>query len=709
MKSTGTLSMFRRVGWMGPLLVGVVLAGAGVWVFRRVDDAVAQRLRTELEARVDADARAVRLWYAKEKGLAVTAARDPQVRESVLQVLDLAAAGASEEELQSACAEVAGRVDLCSASVDSGFDTLLVSDASGRDLAWSWLVRPEGVRPLRAGDTVARALTGEVAVGPPILAPSGDGDDAPPFTRVFASVPVRGDDGKVAGVLTFGADPRRELLPLLEPARAGDTGESFAFDADALMLSHSRFDEQLRKTGLIGESLASSAAFTVELRDPGGDLVAGFTPGLARRSLPLTRMAGDATSGKDGVDVVGYRSYRGIAVVGAWRWMDDLGMGVATEMECDEAYAPLNVLMRAFIVLAGLVGIALAFAALVARRNAVLLKKGRAAERQLKHLGQYTLLKKIGEGGMGEVYFARHAMLKRPTAVKLLRPDRTSEQAIARFEREVQQTSRLTHPNTVQIFDFGRTPGGLFYYAMEYLVGVSLDEFVEKEGPLPEGRVIFILKQVCQSLNEAHGLGLIHRDIKPENIALCSAGGAFDVVKVLDFGLVMDLRSGETAKLSMAGTITGTPLWMSPEALTKPDQVDARSDLYSLGAVGYFLLTGKPVFDGETVMDLFNQHMREKPVPPSERVDKAFLPDLEQVILACLEKDPDRRPKNANAFARELDWCRSAGEWNRDKARYWWSENEERMEKMYGVSSKEPSAPSGPRATISIELKDRVE
>jgi serine/threonine protein kinase len=376
-------------------------------------------------------------------------------------------------------------------------------------------------------------------------------------------------------------------------------------------------------------------------------------------------------------------------------------------METEEAFTPIRSLRRAFLVLGVIAAAGAALGILVARRNASLLKKMRDAESRLRTLGQYTLLHRIGVGGMGEVYLARHAMLRRPTAVKLLRPDSTSEQAIARFEREVQQTSRLTHPNTVQIFDFGRTPGGTFYYAMEYLVGVTLDKFVADFGPMEEGRAIYILRQICASLNEAHELGLVHRDIKPENIALCRAGGEFDVVKVLDFGLVMERGSEESVKLSATGAMLGTPSYMPPESFLRPGSVDARSDLYSLGAVAYFLLTGHPPFESKSVVELFHAHTKEKPAAPSERANKAIHPDIEGAVLACLEKDPERRPKNANAFARELEWCQSADEWNRDKARYWWAEHEKRLEELYGLSSKAKLAPREGSETMEIRIDGR--
>ena len=234
----------------------------------------------------------------------------------------------------------------------------------------------------------------------------------------------------------------------------------------------------------------------------------------------------------------------------------------------------------------------------------------RKAVSDIRRLGQYTLEEKLGEGGMGVVYRASHAMLRRPTAIKLLLPDRAGKDALTRFEREVRRTAMLTHPNTVTVFDYGRTTDGVFYYAMELLEGASLDEIVEVDGPQPEERVIHLLEQAAASLAEAHDAGLIHRDVKPGNILVVDRGGISDLVKVVDFGLVKDVgfraRGEATSEpaLTMADTITGTPLYMAPETVTAPETVDARADLYALGAVGYWLLTGTHVFGGKSIIEV---------------------------------------------------------------------------------------------------------
>ncbi len=302
----------------------------------------------------------------------------------------------------------------------------------------------------------------------------------------------------------------------------------------------------------------------------------------------------------------------------------------------------------------------------------------RAEANEMRRLGQYQLERKLGAGGMGIVYQAHHAMLRRPTAVKLLPPDKAGEAAVARFEREVKLTARLRHPNTVTIYDYGRTPDGIFYYAMELLEGANLEQVVAESGALPVERVAHVLLHAAGALHEAHELGLIHRDIKPANIMLCNQGGQVDVVKVLDFGLVKDVSPAESERLTavtQTGVITGTPQYLPPEALTDPENVDARSDLYALAAVGYYLLTGEHVFSGKTAIEVCSRHLHEAPVPPSERLGKHVPPVLEALLLRCLAKSPEERPESASAFIAELEACELAA-WEAAAARAWWRSHE---------------------------------
>ena len=288
-----------------------------------------------------------------------------------------------------------------------------------------------------------------------------------------------------------------------------------------------------------------------------------------------------------------------------------------------------------------------------------------------RRLGQYTLLEKIGEGGMGVVYRAEHEMLRRPTAIKLLPPGSAGEQSLKRFEREAQLTARLTSPHTVSVYDFGRTPEGAFYYVMEYLDGLDLEHLVREAGPLPPGRVVNILRQVCEALAEAHGVGLVHRDIKPANIVLSEMGGISDFAKVLDFGLVKDVKGSDDLRLTREDVFAGTPQYLAPETIENGLSSDPRSDLYALGAVAYFLLTGSPVFDGRLV-EVIQSHLQRAPEPPSARLGRRLPAKLERVVLDCLEKDPLRRPESAHALMDRLDACDDVEPWLPEEAQRWW-------------------------------------
>lgn len=326
--------------------------------------------------------------------------------------------------------------------------------------------------------------------------------------------------------------------------------------------------------------------------------------------------------------------------------------------------------------------------------------------REAMQLGNYTLEQKIGEGGMGMVYLARHAILRRPTAVKLLPPEKAGAHTIARFEREVQNSSELTHPNTVQIFDYGRTPEGIFYYVMEYLEGVNLSELVELEGPQSPGRVIHILAQVAHALAEAHERGLIHRDIKPANIVLCNRGGVADMAKVVDFGLVKNIGSSDEPTMTSDNSLTGTPLYMSPEAFSAPDDVDGRTDLYSLGAVGFYLLTGEHVFAGSNAVTVAGHHMHSEPDRPSARLGKEVPADLEDVILEALAKKPGERFDDALAMRRALLGCHAATTWGLNDAATWWAHNHVRIQKR--CEGKCESIDPGMANTIAVNLEERL-
>ena len=289
--------------------------------------------------------------------------------------------------------------------------------------------------------------------------------------------------------------------------------------------------------------------------------------------------------------------------------------------------------------------------------------------RDARRLGQYTLGEKLGQGGMGIVYRARHAMLRRPTAIKLLADG--GDASLARFEQEVQLLAGLNHPNIVTVHDYGRTAGGAFYFAMELLDGMDLEKLVASDGPQPPERVIHLVRQAARGLAEAHGVGLVHRDIKPANVFVCRFWGEPDAVKVLDFGLAKSNADSATA-MTAQNVVLGTPLYLSPEAVKNPALVDARSDIYSLGAVAYYMLTGEPVFGGSSAVEVCAHHLHSTPVVPSERLGRPLPPDVEAAVLRCLAKAPGERYATATELESALAGCAAAGEWRAERARGWW-------------------------------------
>jgi serine/threonine-protein kinase len=290
-------------------------------------------------------------------------------------------------------------------------------------------------------------------------------------------------------------------------------------------------------------------------------------------------------------------------------------------------------------------------------------------------LGPYTLEQKVGQGGMGAVFRARHDRLPRPVAVKLLRTRVAGDESLELFEREVQQTSRLTHPSTVQIYDFGVAQNGIYYYVMEYIDGLTLDDLVMRYGPLPPGRVIYILAQVAHALAEAHELGLVHRDIKPANVLLCDRGGVVDFPKLVDFGLVADLQAPIDPNDSRPRMLLGTPMYMAPEALMETHRIDARTDLYALGAVAYYMLTGEDMFDDpRDVEQLVKMQLEQEPIRPSERLRVKMPRDLEQLVMRCVAKSPRDRPQSALELREAMLDCLDARTWSMREAESWWSD-----------------------------------
>ncbi|TWT78355.1 Serine/threonine-protein kinase PknB [Posidoniimonas polymericola] len=664
-------------GWVLPLALAFLVLAGGAAAFREVGRLGTRLVDSKLTAILDASVKGLTMWVDEQQRIASFLAQEPAVAAAVSELVQLGERGATGGELVEAASQ-SGLAELL-AEAASGFEYVdyAVVDLKARVLldGFPGLVGTDA-SPLW-NEYLPKIVSGEPVVARPhrpTLSEDATELERPPM--MFVAAPVHGEAGEVVAALAFGIAPQKQFTQMLSVARSGKTGETFAYDAAGWMISESRFDDELRSSGVLQDAPCSTAVLNVRVADrvllPGRRDAEASTPdasqgaGVAAHTLMSGRNDKDALAR----NLQGYEDYRGELVVGVGRWIPELSFGVVTKMDYAEAYAPGLLLRNLLAALFGLGVVAAGGNLLYARVMGKLRARVRRAEREIKRLGQYTLEEKIGQGGMGVIYRASHALLRRPTAVKLLPQDRSSAAAIANFEKEVQLTSQLTHPNTIAIYDFGHTPDNVFYYAMEFLEGLDLARIVKADGPLPAGRAIAILRQVCGSLQEAHSAGLIHRDIKPANVMLCKRGGRYDFAKLLDFGLVKDATDAHLA--DGPDGLAGTPLYMSPEAIEHPAAIDSRSDIYSIGALAYYLVTGTPVFQGSNVAAICVQQLSEPPEPLSARAGAAVDEDLATIVLQCLEKDPAQRPQTVAKLEAMLANCVAAGSWTQEDAKTWW-------------------------------------
>jgi tRNA A-37 threonylcarbamoyl transferase component Bud32 len=698
-----------------------------------------EELTDDLRTMLNADVTALEIWMANQKRIAAALAEEPRLRNLAVDLLSKGGAKAADRpavallarqliigdrlqaRLSSLGYTVAQLVNTnCEIVLDSGrarsrMGTQVADELQPRFAELFASSEPIIITPfkMQAAENLGRPQGGR-GPGRPRGPGSRFGSNASTnattaprsLTVMQVAAPVKDTNGVTRGALALIINPDAEFTRILSVARSGDSGETFAFDPEGVMLSKSRFEEQVKQFGLVQTLPGVSSALTLHLTDPGGDLTRGFKPGSTNAFRPLIEMVRRAIDGSTGVEVRPFRDYRGVPVIGAWMWLPHYGFGVGTKIDAREAYRTLRLVRTVFVVLFLLLVLASLVILLYSYRQVVWRRRLTEAELKARQLGQYQLLEKIGEGGMGTVYKAHHALLRRETALKLLTPDKADPISIQRFEREVRLTCRLMHPNTIQIFDYGHTPEGIFYYAMEYLDGLNLAEFVDAYGPQPEGRVVNLLIQVCESLAEAHASGLVHRDIKPANVFVTDRGGVPDMVKVLDFGLVRPVASVDNTALDAADTeiLAGTPNYMSPEAVENGATADARSDLYSVGAVGYYLLTGQGVFDGETIAEICRKRVEEEPVPPSIRIGRPICPHLEALILRCLERDPKDRPQSAHELLTLLAASPRIADWNIEQRAAWWVAHREAINRARAAEA-EPIATA---KAVNIEIEDRA-
>lgn len=693
--TAGLLNLARR-RWralVSFLSLVVFMTGLGIVTHEAIAEALRDVLAKNLQAVIEANVTALKIWLENQK------------REAQLWSERNLLSGEVERLLQTAARTDGSRQALMASGDQARLRELLKLDAEAREERGFMIIdrtgliiasdddRYIGLRLNAEGMGMLGRIFEEQAL---VSHPFWEGQMVAGIeldqnkTRMIAAAPLENGSGRILAALAFVINPEQDFTRILSVGRIGETGNTFAFNRRAVLISDSRFEPQLKEIGLLPNVPGAQSILNVRIRDPGGDLTRGHKPATEPAGWPLTRMAASAVSGKDGMDLDGYRDYRGIPVMGAWRWLPEYDMGVATEVQVAEALRVIRPLLFAYRVLfwllvATVATVAIAYMFLIRLRLRI---------HEAQQIDRYRLEKKIAEGGMGEVYLARHQMLRRPTAIKLLRPDKTSPDTLARFEREVQLTSRLTHPNTIVIYDYGHTPEGIFYYVMEYLNGITLDRLIEIEGPVTPARTVHILRQVCASLQEAHGIGLIHRDIKPLNIVLCRTGGEPDFVKVLDFGLVREVELPADQVVTESQVVAGTPLYIAPERLRDPKHIDARCDIYSLGVVGYNVLTGQELFHGVNALEITHQTLHTAAPRPSLNSPHSIPPPLDDLIVQCLAKDPQARPASMAEIIERLDGIAAEHPWDWRQAAAWWERHADETGVVQPDASGEKLAPA---------------
>jgi tRNA A-37 threonylcarbamoyl transferase component Bud32 len=664
---------------IGIICVLIVLVTGAVGIDRWLTAQLRSAVGRELLAAHGGQVEALRLWADDRLRMASAAAESRRVRKAAARIL----AGESvEESLQLAIEEAPTITEV---AANFGFDgwAIVRADGTGFGNTDHPVVSDLALSQIRA---IQSALSGDAAMSEPLVVVPREGA-SPAFAdgkrAMFAAVPLKAAVGAAPVALVFRIDPTAQFGRILGSSRAGRSEETYAINVSGVMVSPSRYEPQLRTWGL---AAAKGSALSLVVSDPGVDLTRGKHPPLPRDEWPLTRAASAATRGSAGTALESYRDYRGVPVVGMWTWLPSLQIGVISEIAASDAFSLQSSVRTCFWVL----GAALIFAAVLLLvttiRAARLAKKAGAAE----HLGQYRIVRKIGEGGMGTVFLAEHALIRRPTALKMFTPDRNAQEQVRRFEREVQVTAQLTHPNTVAVYDYGRDASGIFYYVMEMIDGIDLDELVMLNGPMSLARAIHVSRQLAGSLAEAHSCGIVHRDVKPANVMLTRRGGIHDFVKVLDFGLA---REHDTkTHLTQAGVLLGTPLYMAPELLNGGETATPRSDIYAAGCVMFFLLTGKDAFSGTTVAAIIAKHAMGNPYRLEKEILGPCPNELIEVVHRCIAMEPAARFENGAELSAALEELALKHPWTAQDARQAWQKQRSKSSRPPSSQASQPDA-----------------
>jgi len=657
--------------WLGAILPTVLI---GCWTYRQANKAIERAAEKELQGLANSMALIVDRFIDDQARLVESWSRQPDVRDAVLELIEISKQEDSLAALKQApqSEQIEAQLIALSSNEDIKF---VVWDQKGTIIA-SWLddrVDVGGkVTPQGAGN-LARVMRGETVLFGPEVLQSDDTGFVPETDRPVMAimVPVRDSDSEiVASMLIRGFDMFSDFDAILSQASQASGLDVYAVDGDGTMISNSpiavRWASGSQQPRTEQPSEADFVADRLLVSDPGKETPGASLPHPTRSFQPLTYAVARVTSGHDNVRLESYRNYAGIPVIGAWRWIKEWKIGIVAENAYRDAFATARIVLWGFITLGlSLTVTALIAAAQIARRSVM-------SQAAVHPLSRYEVVSQLGSGGMGVVYKARHTQLGRYTALKILRGDRQNEEDQLRFDREARLAASLSSPHTVTIYDYGRNDDGEAYCVMEFLKGITLGGVIARSGFQEYGRVMFILRQICDSLGEAHKAGLVHRDIKPQNVMLsldCSIG---DWAVVFDFGLAKPLEP-DVGQYQTSETVwAGTPMYMAPERFREPNKIDSRSDLYSVGCLAYFLLSGRPPFIEVDPESLFALVLNEEPISIGVHRDEAVPHEIEAMVKKCMAKRIENRFASIEELADELDRLVARFPWSIEEARAWW-------------------------------------
>lgn len=665
--------------WLAALLPTVVI---GWWTCRRVESTLQHSVRQELNSLADGLALASDQYLRGQVQLVESWSRQPAIRDAVAELVEMARRASDpavvpdashsgpdqsgpdqSDQIQAQLRSLSGSDEVTFVVWNDSFRVIASGRPDAADVGS--VVHPSGASDL------ARVMAGAtVLFGPERLTGTANGflpeTDGPVMVII---VPIRDRRGDlIAAMLVGGIGIYDQFRQTFSEIAEDGRWDAYAVGLDATMVTASPHATALALTDQLNIP-AAEIACRLRVADPGPGGEGGMTAPTQRSTFPLTKSVASVTLGDSGVLTTPYRNYAGQDVVGAWRWIEPWNLGIIVEQQADSAFAVANIVWLGFVVLAGLL-------TLTALTVAAWLARVATAEHAAVHpLSRYELISELGSGGMGVVYRVRHRHLGRDTALKLLHGDRQTKEDRLRFDREARLAASLRSPHAVTIYDYGHSDDGESFCVMELLQGLTLQEVVARSGPQPVGRVLYILSQICEALSEAHVLNLLHRDIKPQNIMLSCDGAVGDWAVVFDFGLAKPLQPAANVYQTSASVWSGTPMYMAPERFRAPSQMDPRSDIYSLGCVAYFLLSGRPPFVESHPESLFAQIISEQPISIGIHRGEEIAPEVHELVFTCMAKAAGDRFGSVAALAQRIDRLRGTYPWTVEQARQWWRDH----------------------------------